>query len=114
MRNLLVVAFLAVLVAGLGVGLVAAPPQDGKQAPATTANPNKALVDRYCVTCHNQRLKTAKLELDVLDLTHPEKDALTWERVIRKLRGGMMPPPGASRRRGVRRAAPPCWTSPAP
>jgi hypothetical protein len=56
-----------------------------------------ATVNRYCVTCHNQRLKTAKLELDTLDLTHPEKDALTWERAIRKLRGGMMPPPGAAR-----------------
>ncbi len=56
-----------------------------------------AVVNRYCVTCHNQRLKTAKLELDKLDLTHPEKDALTWERAIRKLRGGMMPPPGAAR-----------------
>jgi hypothetical protein len=54
-------------------------------------------INRYCVTCHNQRLKTAKLELDKLDLTHPEKDALTWERAIRKLRGGMMPPPGAAR-----------------
>jgi mono/diheme cytochrome c family protein len=61
------------------------------------ANPSQALVDRYCVTCHNQRLKTAKLELDRLDLTHPEKDALAWERAIRKLRGGMMPPPGAAR-----------------
>ena len=56
-----------------------------------------AVVNRYCVTCHNQRLKTAKLELDTLDLTHPEKDALSWERAIRKLRGGMMPPPGAAR-----------------
>ena len=60
-------------------------------------NPNQALVNRYCVTCHNQRLKTAKLALDTLDLTHPEKDALAWERAIRKLRGGMMPPPGAAR-----------------
>ena len=92
MRNLLLIAFLAALVAGL----VAAPPQDGKQAPAP-ANPNRALIDRYCVGCHNQRLKTAKLELDVLDLAHPEKDALTWERAIRKLRGGMMPPPGVPR-----------------
>jgi hypothetical protein len=56
-----------------------------------------ATVNRYCVTCHNQRLKTAKLELDTLDLAHPEKDALVWERAIRKLRGGMMPPPGAAR-----------------
>ncbi|HKF65513.1 MAG TPA: DUF1592 domain-containing protein, partial [Vicinamibacterales bacterium] len=58
---------------------------------------NQALINRYCVTCHNQRLKTAKLELDKLDVTHPENDALTWERAIRKLRGGMMPPPGAAR-----------------
>jgi hypothetical protein len=64
-------------------------------AQAQPANTNRALVDRYCVGCHNQRLKTAKLELDVLDLSHPEKNALTWERAIRKLRGGMMPPPGA-------------------
>jgi hypothetical protein len=56
-----------------------------------------ATVTRYCVTCHNQRLKTAKLELDKLDIAHPENDALTWERAIRKLRGGMMPPPGAAR-----------------
>jgi hypothetical protein len=71
------------------------------QAPAANpvaANPNRALLDRYCVGCHNQRLKTAKLELDLLDVTHPEKDALTWERAIRKLRGGMMPPPGAAAR----------------
>src|SRR5215471_4562128 len=61
------------------------------------AQQNQALVNRYCVTCHNQRLKTAKLELDTLDLAHPEKDALVWERAIRKLRGGMMPPPGAAR-----------------
>ena len=59
--------------------------------------PNQALINRYCVTCHNQRLKTAKLELDKLDVTHPERDALSWERAIRKLRGGMMPPPGAPR-----------------
>src|SRR6266581_635355 len=67
------------------------------RAEAQTSAPNQALINRYCVTCHNQRLKTAKLELETLDLTHPEKDALTWERAIRKLRAGMMPPPGAAR-----------------
>src|ERR1700704_3861760 len=66
-------------------------------AQAQPVSANQALVNRYCVTCHNQRLKTAKLELDKLDLAHPEKDALSWERAIRKLRGGMMPPPGASK-----------------
>ena len=87
LRNLLNLGLLAVA-AQL---LTAAPPQ-------AAANPNRALLDRYCVGCHNQRLKTAKLELDVLDVTHPEKDALIWERAIRKLRGGMMPPPGAAAR----------------
>ncbi len=54
-------------------------------------------MNRYCVTCHNQRAKTANLELDVIDVAHPEKNALVWERAIRKLRGGMMPPPGAAK-----------------
>ena len=87
MRNLLLAAF--------ATALAAAPQQAGNSGPA--ANPNKALIYRYCVTCHNQKLKTAKLDLSALDLAHPEKDALIWERAIRKLRGGMMPPPGASR-----------------
>ena len=77
----------------LGV-LNAAPPQTPAPAGIET---HQALINRYCVTCHNQRLKTAKLSLDLLDLAHPEKDALIWERAIRKLRGGMMPPPGAAR-----------------
>ncbi len=43
-------------------------------------------LDRYCVTCHNQRLKTASVEFDRLDLAHPGKNAVVWERAIRKLR----------------------------
>jgi mono/diheme cytochrome c family protein len=66
-------------------------------AQAQSVNANQALVNRYCVTCHNQRLKTAKLELDKLDVSRPENDPLVWERAIRKLRGGMMPPPGVAR-----------------
>jgi|SRR5579871_1629874 len=89
MRNLLLAALAA-------CSLSAAPQETGKPAPAAP-NPNQALINRYCVTCHNQKLRTAKLALDTLDLTHPEKAALTWERAIRKLRGGMMPPPGAAR-----------------
>lgn len=93
MRNL--------LLAGLLVAAVAWVPravsqQAGGSAQAA-ADPNRALINTYCTGCHNQRLKTANLTLDVLDLAHPEKDALLWERVIRKLRGGMMPPPGMPR-----------------
>ncbi len=86
------------LLGALATALLAAPPQTPAQgASSNPAATSKALVDRYCATCHNQRLKTANLTLDVLDLAHPDKDALIWERAVRKLRGGMMPPPGAPR-----------------
>ena len=74
-----------------------------KLASCSTCHDGKVLAHgsrkdpQYCVTCHNQRLKTAKLELDTLDLAHPEHDALAWERAIRKLRAGMMPPVGKDR-----------------
>src|SRR4029078_1083858 len=90
MRHLLLTTWLLTV-------LPAAAQQAGVQPAPPQVTPNQALINRYCVSCHNQRLKTAKLELDTLDLAHPEKDALTWERAIRKLRGGMMPPPGAPR-----------------
>jgi len=52
----------------------------------------RALLDRYCVTCHNQKLKTAGLSLDVMDITKVGEGAEVWEKVVRKLRAGMMPP----------------------
>jgi Protein of unknown function (DUF1592)/Protein of unknown function (DUF1588)/Protein of unknown function (DUF1585)/Protein of unknown function (DUF1595)/Protein of unknown function (DUF1587)/Planctomycete cytochrome C len=64
--------------------------------PASTS-PSRTLVDKYCVTCHNQRSKTAGLMLDTANLDQVSQDAETWEKVIRKLRGRMMPPPGAPR-----------------
>lgn len=51
-------------------------------------------VSQYCVTCHNQRLKTAGLMLDSLDLAKAPANAETWEKVIVKLSTGAMPPPG--------------------
>ena len=60
--------------------------------------PQRALMNQYCVTCHNQKLKTGGLELDKLDLAHVASDAETWEKVVRKIRAGMMPPAGAARR----------------
>ncbi|HLI84529.1 MAG TPA: DUF1592 domain-containing protein [Bryobacteraceae bacterium] len=57
----------------------------------------QALLNRYCIVCHNQKLHTGGLALDKLDLEHPGRDAETWEKVVRKLRAGMMPPAGARR-----------------
>jgi hypothetical protein len=51
------------------------------------------MLDRYCVTCHNQRLVTAGLKLDDADVANPGAGAEMWEKVVRKLRTGMMPPP---------------------
>jgi mono/diheme cytochrome c family protein len=59
----------------------------------------RALLDQYCVGCHNQKAKTGGLALDNLDLSNPADNAETLERVIRKLRAGMMPPPSDEVRR---------------
>src|SRR5882672_109150 len=55
------------------------------------------LVNRYCLTCHNDKLQTGGLTLEKVDAAHPARDAETWEKVIRKLRAGLMPPSGAPR-----------------
>jgi Protein of unknown function (DUF1592)/Protein of unknown function (DUF1588)/Protein of unknown function (DUF1587)/Protein of unknown function (DUF1585)/Protein of unknown function (DUF1595)/Cytochrome C oxidase, cbb3-type, subunit III len=52
---------------------------------------------RYCVTCHNERLKTAGLMLDRMDLSRVDEGAEVWEKVVRKIRTGGMPPAGARR-----------------
>jgi|SRR5579871_800575 len=57
----------------------------------------RALLDHYCVTCHNNKLKTGGLALDRIDPAHVEKNPEQWEKVVRKLRAGMMPQAGAPR-----------------
>ena len=74
-------------------------PQAGapvEQAAAPEA-PSRELFDRYCVTCHNERLQTAGLLLDRLDVSQVHANAETLEKVVRKLRSGQMPPEGRPR-----------------
>jgi mono/diheme cytochrome c family protein len=68
-------------------------------APVATedATKSRALVDQYCVTCHNARLKTAGLLLDQLDLANLGEHAEIGEKVVRKIRAGLMPPTDARR-----------------
>jgi hypothetical protein len=67
-------------------------------AQALTPTPKmRALLDQYCVTCHSDRLRTANLSLQGLDLTKVSDHAELWEKVIRKLRAGVMPPPDLPR-----------------
>jgi len=66
------------------------------RAPSPQAPPNyRAMLDRQCVTCHNDRVKTAGLALDVLDPNNVAAAPEVWEKVVRKVRVGMMPPQGA-------------------
>ena len=89
------VVWVCALVSG-AVGAAGQAPGAPQAERAATAS-QRALLDRYCVTCHNARLKTGNLALDGLDLSqvgaHPE----VWEKVVRKLRGGLMPPAGRPR-----------------
>jgi mono/diheme cytochrome c family protein len=55
----------------------------------------RAVLDQFCVTCHNSRLKTGGLALDALDVSRVPADAEVWEKVVRKVRAGVMPPQGA-------------------
>ena len=73
------------------------PAQTPAASSSAVAVPSRALIDSYCVACHNQRVKTAGIAFDTADLTDVSKDGELWEKALRKLRGGMMPPPGARR-----------------
>ncbi len=53
------------------------------------------MLSQYCETCHNARLKTGGIAFETLNLLTPAHDAATWEKALRKLRGHLMPPPGA-------------------
>jgi hypothetical protein len=98
--------------AGLGWGLVIAhsqgfsqnTPNTRAETPVTvTEKPldvradTQATLAKYCATCHSERLKTAGLVIDPTGVAHPGDQSETWEKVLRQLRAGTMPPPGAPR-----------------
>lgn len=67
------------------------------QAAPGSAESSRATLDKYCTGCHNRTLRTANLALDTADLAAIPEHGETWEKVIRKLKLGMMPPPGVPR-----------------
>ena len=96
----------AAIVAALAAGWLAS------DVGAQSATEYRALLDEYCVTCHNQRtvddqseeitplrsqLRAVGLALDALELSAVATDAAHWEPVVRKLRAGLMPPAGRRR-----------------
>jgi mono/diheme cytochrome c family protein len=69
-------------------------------APPSASTSHQALLDRYCLTCHTQRLKergTVPIALDNLDITQVGANPAVWEKVVLKMRAGLMPPAGAPR-----------------
>src|SRR3989449_203969 len=69
-------------------------PASATAAVAPQAGDYRAVLNQYCVTCHNERTKTDGLTLDSLNLANVEENADVWEKVVRKVRVGMMPPKG--------------------
>ena len=85
------VSLLALAAAGAAIVAVRSSAQT---APAESP---RAVLDEYCVTCHNRTLRTAGLTLDAFDPANPGANPEVWERVIAKLRAGLMPPSGMPR-----------------
>ena len=77
---------------------MAAPPPQG---PASAGGPStgsvRPVLNRYCVGCHNERLRTAGLALDAMDPARVGDHPAAWEKIVRKLRTGAMPPAGRRR-----------------
>jgi mono/diheme cytochrome c family protein len=107
-KKLLVIGLAIGCVAPLSVVLVFGQSAGSATAPKTATIPvarvqtpdgamARALVDQYCVGCHNAKARTANLLLDQLDLAHLGDHSEIGEKVIRKLRAGMMPPSGMPR-----------------
>src|SRR5215471_7747970 len=67
------------------------------QAQTPRATDTRAVLNTYCVGCHNARLRTGGLALDEIDPAHVGTAADTWEKVVRKLRTREMPPAGVRR-----------------
>src|SRR5712671_233358 len=72
-------------------------PQTSAARPAASASPQQALMNQYCSGCHNQDDMAGGMDLAKLDFEKVGKDAAVWERVVRKVRTGMMPPSGQPR-----------------
>ena len=91
------------LISGAALALTVVPSigqvsgQQAPVAPATSATVQRALLDKYCVTCHNDKTKVDNFSLQKEDINAVADHPDVWERVIRKLRAGMMPPPGMPR-----------------
>ena len=98
LREVRVVARVLILAFGVGLAAILLQPVRAQQRPLEPlAATQAAVLNTYCVTCHNEKARTGGFSLENADLANIPKEAETWEKVIRKVRVGMMPPPGSPR-----------------
>ncbi len=81
----------------IGGGCLHAANQEASSVTPPPAASSRAILNRYCITCHNEKLKTAGLMLDKVDLGNVAPGAEIWEKVVRKLQTRAMPPAAAPR-----------------
>jgi len=83
----------------LTAGLVTVPAQRPRSTgePALAAFPQRALINQYCLGCHNDKLKTGGLSLETLSAENVSQNPEIWERVLHKVRARYMPPAGLPR-----------------
>src|SRR5262245_33555702 len=84
----------ALVVVALGLAGSAGTPTSARQPEAPSLD---GVLQTYCVSCHNQKLRTAGVVFDTADLAPPAANPELWERVIAKLRARSMPPAGRPR-----------------
>lgn len=80
---------------GILVAIYAGIPSQAQRASSTDTTAQRALIEDYCIACHNQKTKTADISLQGLDFNEVGNNAAVWEKVLRKVRTGQMPPASA-------------------
>jgi hypothetical protein len=81
----------------LGYAAASVGPASARAEDEITPSELTAVVQRYCVVCHNDQLRTGNVSFQAIDVARADEHAAIAERMIRKLRAGMMPPPGMPR-----------------
>jgi mono/diheme cytochrome c family protein len=96
--TLLIVTYsICVLASGVHGSAQQPPAPVSQSAAAPPAAVHQAVLSKYCYVCHNDKLRSGGLVLTTLDISAPAKNSESWEKVIRKLGTGAMPPPGMPR-----------------
>src|SRR5688572_6784868 len=99
MRRTRTRALVAVSIAGVAfvasLARVSTAPQGGPPAQTPDAQVHLATIKQYCVGCHNDRAKTAGVSFERLTAEQVGQRADVFEKAVRKMRGRVMPPPGA-------------------